>query len=224
MFATRNFASIRNNFVRRARGAVRQVVSATSSGQLVVVLIQYSAMRRADGLIALSRREFCGGLATCLGLATLAGCVDGETGVVNTGPLGGPEGSNGDHPPDAGTTPSDGGVIASCPASGATDVGAASGFVANTPRYFATGNFWVVRDAGGLYALTARCTHEGWTTITSGGVFYCQKHGAKFDYNGGIITGPVITGLVHYAMCTMANGHVGVVTSQTVAKTQRLVA
>ena len=191
-------------------------------------LVQYTAMRRADGLVTLSRREVCGGLATCFGIAALSGCVDGGSGVVQTGQLGGPEGSNG---PDGGTHMQDGGVhmvdapnAATCPSSGATDVGAESTFLANKPVYFSTGNFFVVRDSGGLYALTARCTHEGATCVTSQGVFYCPRHGAEFDYNGAVISGPVFVGLVHYAMCTMSNGHVAVITSQHVSNAQRLVA
>jgi nitrite reductase/ring-hydroxylating ferredoxin subunit len=183
-------------------------------------------MRRAEGLVALSRRQFCGGMATCLGL-TLAGCIDGDTGVIETGPLGsgGSQGSNGTSP-DAGTSlpPPDGGAAASCPTTGVTDVGAPSTFVAGTPKYFSAGNFFVVRDAGGLYALTARCTHEGATCVVQSSQFYCPRHAAKFDFNGGVVSGPVFTALKHYALCLMSNGHVGVITSMVVAKTVRLVA
>jgi nitrite reductase/ring-hydroxylating ferredoxin subunit len=121
------------------------------------------------------------------------------------------------HMPDAG-------VAATCPSSGVTDVGAPATFLSNKPVYFSSGNFFVVRDSGGLYALTARCTHEGATTVVDTGVFYCPRHGAQFDFNGGVISGPVFVGLVHYAMCTLSNGHVGVVTSHTVSNSQRLVA
>ena len=92
------------------------------------------------------------------------------------------------------------------------------------PVYFSAGNFFVVRDAGGLYAVSARCTHEGATCVVQSSQFYCPRHAAKFDLNGGIVSGPIITALAHYAMCTLANGHVGVMTSMKVAKTDRLVA
>ena len=167
-------------------------------------------------------------MATCLGLA-IAGCTDGSVGTVETGPLGGggnpgnPDGGTGSgHGSDGGTTHMDGGVAATCPTSGVTDVGAPSTFQMNTPVYFSTSKFFVVRDSGGLYALTARCTHEGATMVTQSSHFYCPRHGATFTYNGDILGGPVITPLVHYEMCTLANGHVGVVTSVTVSKTQRL--
>jgi len=79
-----------------------------------------------------------------------------------------------------------------------------------------------VRDSGGLFAVSARCTHEGATCVKQSNTIYCPRHGAKFQYDGTIISGPVVTGLTHYSMCMMANGHVGVVTSQTVAKAVRL--
>ncbi len=88
--------------------------------------------------------------------------------------------------------------------------------------YISSGNFFVVRDSGGLYALTARCTHQGVTVQVDSGQFYCPAHGATFDYDGNVLGGPTSTNLVHYAMCTLANGHVGVNKSQTVSQSQRL--
>ncbi|HUJ59181.1 MAG TPA: Rieske (2Fe-2S) protein [Kofleriaceae bacterium] len=185
-------------------------------------------MKRAEGLVVtVSRREFCTGLASCLGIASLASCIDSST-VIQTGPLGGPEGS-GSNPdmPDAGSgsnppPPGDGGVQPTCPSSGVTDVGAPTTFQTNTPVYFSSGGFFVVRDSGGLYALTSKCTHEGATIEVQGSDFYCPRHGAKFTFDGDVVSGPVFTGLVHYAMCTLAGGHVGVIKSQTVSETQRL--
>jgi nitrite reductase/ring-hydroxylating ferredoxin subunit len=189
-------------------------------------------MRRADGLVAINRRELCSGLVAGIGLA-IAACTDGNVPVIHTGPLGG--GDDGDGPdagvslnPDApmgsgsGSGSGSSGPQPTCPASGVTDVGAPSTFLNGAATYFSTGKFFVVRDAGGLYALTARCTHEGATCTTQSGHFYCPRHGATFAIDGSPTSGPVITGLVHYAMCTLANGHVGVILSQTVAKTDRL--
>lgn len=185
-------------------------------------------MRRADGLVAIDRRELCGGLVAGMGLA-IAACTDGNVPVIQTGPLGG--GDDGDAPdagvslnPDApmGSGSGSSGPQPTCPASGVTDVGAPSTFQNGAATYFSGSRFFVVRDAGGLYALTARCTHEGAVCTTQSGHFYCPRHGATFAIDGSPTSGPVITGLVHYAMCTLANGHVGVILSQTVAKTDRL--
>jgi Rieske Fe-S protein len=53
---------------------------------------------------------------------------------------------------------------------------------------------------------------------------FCSKHGATFTYDGDATKGPAFFPLLHFEMCTLSNGHVGVVTSQTVPKTQRLLA
>jgi nitrite reductase/ring-hydroxylating ferredoxin subunit len=115
-------------------------------------------------------------------------------------------------PPDAGAT---------C-ASSFTDVGAASSFTTGSPTLFSSARYFVVRDSGGLYALSSICTHQGAALTNDGSEFYCPRHGATFDYDGNILGGPVSVPLVHYAMCLMSNGHVGVDSSQQVSKTVRL--
>jgi nitrite reductase/ring-hydroxylating ferredoxin subunit len=195
-------------------------------------------MRRSPDLNVLSRRELFA-IAGCVGLsAALAACTDGSVGGIQTGPLGN---TGGNEPDDANDTPADAehadahqsttdaSVAPDAAMTGATctgtatDVGAASTFVTNTPVYFSSGKFFVVRDAGGLYAVTAVCTHEGATCGLSGGDIHCPRHGALFKYDGTIISGPVSRELAHYSMCTLANGHIGV-TKTTCAKAQRLVA
>jgi len=188
-------------------------------------------MRRASGLrsldaptaIDLSRREFC--TFACLGVA-FAGCVDGDTGAVQTGGL---NGSDGTLPPDAagsgsGSNP-DGGTMAGACSGTNVDVGLASSFVANVPKAFGSPNyFFVVRDSNGLYALTSKCSHEHVVINVSGSQFHCPAHGADFTFNGAVIDGPTNKALVHYSMCTLPNGHVGVQTAITVSASTRLVA
>ena len=182
-------------------------------------------MRRAKALVELSRRDFCGfAAASALGLA-VSGCTDGSAGAIQTGPLGG-------HGPDAGHPPGDGSMGDASSTSDAPsgvactstpiDMGPASSFSLNMPVYHSTGKFFVVKDSGGFYAVTAVCTHDGATCVTQSNQIYCPRHGAKFTYNGDIISGPVITGLVHYAMCNMSNGNLGVITSMTVSKSTRI--
>jgi len=181
-------------------------------------------MRRAKGLIELSRREFCG--FVCLGAAFAAACTDGETGAVQTGGL---NGSDGTLPPDGGPSDGnsggDGGTMAGACSGTYVDVGLASSFIANKPKIFGSPNyFFVVRDANGLYALTSKCTHEHVVVNDTGARFLCPAHGAEFTYNGAVIAGPTSTPLVHYAMCTLPNGHVGVQTPMHVSASTRLVA
>ena len=60
------------------------------------------------------------------------------------------------------------------------------------------------RDAGGLYALTLTCTHEGCNIALDGRVditgIYCACHGARFDANGNVQGGPAPDPLVHFAV------------------------
>jgi len=174
-------------------------------------------MRRARGLVEFSRRDFC----ALAGSLALAACTQGHSGI-ETGPLG--AGDDDGTPPDA-TISQDAAVdappAATC-GTGAIDVGAPSSFVLNTPKYFSNGNLFVVRDSGGLYALTARCTHEGKTCSVQGQNIHCPRHNAFFTFDGAVVSGPVSQPLKHFAMCTLANGNVGVMTNQTVAAATRL--
>jgi nitrite reductase/ring-hydroxylating ferredoxin subunit len=177
-------------------------------------------MKRSDELAIVTRRGFCGGIASCLGL-TLVSCKDGDWRVVETGPL-----TGSDDPTVDASTMRDGSMIdgggGACPTTGATDVGAPSTFSLLAPVYFSSGNFFVVRDSGGLYALTAKCTHAGVTITAETSDFLCMQHGATFDFDGNVTNGPAFLPLVHYAMCTLASGHVGVIKTQTVPQSQRL--
>lgn len=187
-------------------------------------------MRRANGLrVDLSRRDFCG--LACAGLAAAA-CT-GSTSAIQTGALGGgdddasPDANN---PGDGPNPQQDGGVTGGDAASSTVactttmiDVGAASSFALNTPVYVSAAKCFIVRDAGGLYAVSAKCTHEGAIMNVSGSDYRCPRHGALFKFDGTIVSGPVSQALVHYAMCDAAGGHVAVETSMTVSKTQRLV-
>jgi len=177
-------------------------------------------MRRARGLVAISRRDFC--RAAAIGLAVV-GCTDGSIGVIHTGPLGGddtttpPDGS----PPIDGPPPPPDAPAATC-VGGELDVGAPGSFVLDTPVYVSSSRLFVVRDSGGLYALTARCTHDGVTCEVQSSRFHCPRHGALFTYDGAIISGPVTRPLKHYAMCTLPNGNVAVNTATTVSASTRL--
>ena len=193
-------------------------------------------MKRARGLVELrpaasgfTRRDFCVfAAASAAGLA-IAGCTGSGTPAIQTGGLTGDDDGvdAGDHTDGGaikhdGGTATDAGAAPTCPATGATDVGAPSSFTLNTPVYNSSIKSFVVRDAGGLYAMTAICTHEGATCEVQGSEIYCPRHGAEFSFDGDVEKGPATKPLVHYSMCTLANGHVGVVTSMTVSESTRL--
>jgi nitrite reductase/ring-hydroxylating ferredoxin subunit len=154
-------------------------------------------------LVTISRREVCAGIAA----AVVAGCGGSST-------------ESADAPPDTGSG-SGSGSGGAC-ATAATDVGAPAMFAMNQPVYFSSGNFFVVRDANGLYALTARCTHQGVTCVAETADFFCPAHGSMFDFDGNVTHGPASVPLQHYAMCLLANGHVGVDTAMKVTQATRL--
>jgi nitrite reductase/ring-hydroxylating ferredoxin subunit len=97
-------------------------------------------------------------------------------------------------------------------------------FVLNTPVYIASGRFFVVRDSGGLFAVSARCTHQGVTIAVSGSQYRCPAHGATFSFNGSVTGGPTSVSLSHFSMCLLANGHVGVAPATVVPASTRLMA
>jgi len=107
---------------------------------------------------------------------------------------------------------------------GTISAGAASGYtVGGTPKLFKSGSsqLFVVRDSGGLFAVSAICTHSGCTNEYQGGGFYCPCHGATFALDGSKPTSPAHTALKHYAMCVDASGNVTVDPKTSVATTTR---
>ena len=68
------------------------------------------------------------------------------------------------------------------------------------------------RDANGLYAMTLTCTHEGCNIALDGSVdiseVHCGCHGARFDGNGNVKSGPAPDPLVHFAVEVDAAGNI----------------
>jgi nitrite reductase/ring-hydroxylating ferredoxin subunit len=193
-------------------------------------------MKRVPGLVV-TRREFC----AFAGAIVAASCTGSGPAAIQTGGLngggdddgnpvdangggGGGGGGSGSGGGDGSGSGSGSGMAATCPSTGATDVGAPTTFTTGTPVYFSSGKYFVVRDSGGLYAMTAVCTHEGATCEyeSAQSDIYCPRHGATFSLVGAVTQGPATKALAHYAMCTLSNGHVGVISSQTVSSTTRL--
>jgi cytochrome b6-f complex iron-sulfur subunit len=70
------------------------------------------------------------------------------------------------------------------------------------------------RDANGLYAMSAACTHAGCMVgpTTASGVeeLYCPCHGSVFDTNGEVTRGPARTPLPHFQVDVGADGTITV--------------
>jgi nitrite reductase/ring-hydroxylating ferredoxin subunit len=60
------------------------------------------------------------------------------------------------------------------------------------------------RDSGGVYAMTATCTHEGCDMIQDGSIsnsgVSCNCHGSHFDAVGNRVSGPANAPLTHFAV------------------------
>ena len=68
----------------------------------------------------------------------------------------------------------------------------------------------VGHDAGGLYAMTLTCTHQGCEASVVGDQVACPCHGSVFDSNGAVVNGPATEPLVHFAVSVDTTGNITV--------------
>jgi Rieske Fe-S protein len=84
----------------------------------------------------------------------------------------------------------------------------------------------VGRDAGGVYAMTLICTHEGCDMSTQGTIttstVICLCHGSSFDTVGNPISGPARTALQHFQVTIDAAGAITVDADVPVAESTRV--
>lgn len=91
------------------------------------------------------------------------------------------------------------------PCTRGTDVGATTAFGMNTWMLIRAMGIIVGRDARGIYAFSALCTHQSCTvTLETDGASSCACHGSRFDNNGGVTRGPAPDDLNHYAVIVCA--------------------
>jgi cytochrome b6-f complex iron-sulfur subunit len=86
-------------------------------------------------------------------------------------------------------------------------------------------NVVVGRDADGVYAMSAVCTHAGCLLADSGRTIVaglsCPCHGSAFDGDGAVTAGPARQALQHYQVTIAADGSITVDGSQPVAASAR---
>lgn len=77
------------------------------------------------------------------------------------------------------------------------------------------------RDAGGLYAMSAICTHDSCDITEDGSIsptgIRCDCHGSRFDANGSVKVGPAASPLDHYKVDLAADGTITVQAGQIVS-------
>jgi Rieske Fe-S protein len=93
-----------------------------------------------------------------------------------------------------------------------------------TRDYRNLGNFFLIKDATGIYAMTTICTHMGCAVgVPVGSQITCPCHGSQYNLSGGNTLGPATQPLVHFAVTEATPGGFLVVnTAQTVAASMRL--
>ena len=106
-------------------------------------------------------------------------------------------------------------LVAGCnqgvsPPSGPVPGGNVSDVAVDTLRVLNNENAALGRDAGGLYAMSAACTHAG-CLLSAGGQtpaqgLSCPCHASRFDGNGNVTRGPASTPLQHYRVDVAADG------------------
>lgn len=69
-------------------------------------------------------------------------------------------------------------------------LGRPDAFPEGTVRYFAAHRFFLYRDAGGFFAISAVCTHLGCVVKRRDDGFDCPCHGSTFDAQGHVTRGP----------------------------------
>jgi Rieske Fe-S protein len=166
-------------------------------------------MGRRLPTIQLNRRQFVLG-AAAVGLAS-CGPVTNDSDAGTAGA-------------DSGT-PADAGTPAMCPGTNRVAVDTAllpADFVADPPKYFGRALAYVVRDAAGLYALSAICTHQNCSVQPSNGHFLCPCHQSMFALDGTVVQGPASIPLAHFALCLSDTGTVLIDNAQVVDRAVRL--
>lgn len=104
-------------------------------------------------------------------------------------------------------------------------VGDAESLAVGQARYIPSPGLFVCRDDGGYYAMDAACTHIG-TDIEFQSAqvgFRCPLHGATYDFDGHVLTGPAMRDLPHYSLCTTPSGLLIVDTGAQVTPDTRLI-
>ena len=108
--------------------------------------------------------------------------------------------------------------------SGPVQAGNASLVAVGTLRAVSS-NLILGRDAGGLYAMTAVCTHQGCAVNVVGNsgqqTLLCPCHASTFNNSGAVTRGPAQRPLQHYQVDIAADGTITIQGSQPVASSAR---
>jgi cytochrome b6-f complex iron-sulfur subunit len=89
-------------------------------------------------------------------------------------------------------------------------LGALGDFKVRTVTWLRDVQVFVVRDERGFGAFSARCTHLGCTVQRTADGFACPCHGARFDSDGRVLSGPARRALPWYRTWLAPDGRLWV--------------
>jgi cytochrome b6-f complex iron-sulfur subunit len=169
------------------------------------------------------QREMGGGLGGSGGSGTgdVAG-ASGAGGAEDAGVAGGHRGGGGAiAKPDGGGVDASG-LLADCPSAPIT--GTAKSVAMGALVSLGSGVV-VGRDAGGLYAMSSVCTHQGCGMNIVGAAprasLHCPCHGSSFSATGAVTNGPARAPLIHFELQVSPSGDLAVCPNAIVASTTR---
>jgi Rieske Fe-S protein len=171
-------------------------------------------LKEAPGVPGVDRRAFC---ACALALGATAACGGGGGSTNNSSGGGGGSGTT------LVTTTDTKGVLLAQPAGTIRDYTSGPN---SCPESLGTKQgVYLVRDATGIYAISASCLHLGGRIQPAGGGFSCFCHGSQYNLGGTVTVGPAPVGseLNHYEVRESSPGAVLVIDlTKTVAASVRL--
>jgi len=110
------------------------------------------------------------------------------------------------------------------PPTGPVPGGNVSEVAVDTLRIVSGENVALGRDTGGLYAMSAACTHQGCLVSAAGTPekgLSCPCHGSRFDGNGAVTQGPASSPLQHYRVDVASDGTITIQGGDPVAADAR---
>jgi len=108
------------------------------------------------------------------------------------------------------------------PAPGPVEIGAAEEYAVGTLTFVENARAYVGRDARGIYAILAVCTHLGCTPRREANAFVCPCHGSRFSLEGQVVNGPATRALERAFVGHTANGKLVIDRSRVVDTAFRL--
>jgi cytochrome b6-f complex iron-sulfur subunit len=97
-----------------------------------------------------------------------------------------------------------------------------SDYPAGSATHVSVAGAWLLRDAGGLYAISTRCPHLGCTVERQATGFQCPCHGSQFTLDGQLRRGPATRPLACLKLTLSEQGHVVIHSDQVTDASVRL--